>query len=137
MTILLVNSSPRGDRSESLRVAEALLDAAAEAGPLLAVDRLDLFADPLPPFSADAASAKMRVIAGEDLADGGDDGDPAVAAWRTVARTVARVRAADRTDTIRIQTTHPRRADLAEARAAATARARELGASIARPPVSA
>ncbi|MBI5103598.1 MAG: NAD(P)H-dependent oxidoreductase, partial [Solirubrobacterales bacterium] len=46
--LLFVNASPRGARSESLRIAQAVL---ASAPARYAVDRLDLFADPLPPFA--------------------------------------------------------------------------------------
>ncbi len=88
--LLFVNSSPRGARSESLRLGEALLDAYREAAPEAVVDRLDLFADTLPRFASDAAAAKMTVIGGEAPA-----GREAVA-WAEVTALFERVAAADR-----------------------------------------
>ena len=85
MSVLLVTSSPRGPRSESTALAEALLDA---AGPL-DVDRMDLFADPLPPFGPAATAAKMAVIAGAEPTGA------AAEAWAAIQRTADRVRAAD------------------------------------------
>jgi FMN-dependent NADH-azoreductase len=89
MSVLYVNSSPRGPRSESGRIAEALLAALADTSPSVRVDRWDLFADPLPAFAEDATEAKMAVIGG--AAPTG----PAASAWSAVRRTVERVRAAD------------------------------------------
>ncbi|WP_320671229.1 FMN-dependent NADH-azoreductase [Patulibacter defluvii] len=86
--LLLVSASPRGEASESRRLSAALLDghAAAGGGP---VDRLDLFADPLPPFAAREATAKMAVIGGS-VPTGVD-----AAAWERVLALGARVAAAD------------------------------------------
>lgn len=89
MSVLFVNSSPRGTRSESLALAEALLEAHQRIDPGAVVDRLDLFEDPLPAFSTDAATAKMAIIGG------GAPAGAAAAAWKGVERTAARVQAAD------------------------------------------
>jgi FMN-dependent NADH-azoreductase len=89
MSVLFVNSSPRGAQSESLRLAEELLEARRRVDPGAAVDRLDLFADPLPAFATDAATAKMAIIGG------GEPEGAAAGAWRSVERTAARVQAAD------------------------------------------
>lgn len=88
MSTLFVNSSPRGTRSESLRLADALLAAHQVANPRVHVDRLDLYNDPLPPFAADAATAKMAIISGAQ-----PDGTAATA-WETVQIAAARVQAA-------------------------------------------
>jgi len=88
-SLLLVNSSPRRERSESLRLAEGLVDAYREVAPQATIDRLDLFEDPLPFFGPDAASAKMKVIGGETLA-GGD-----AALWDELASVVRRLESAD------------------------------------------
>lgn len=89
MSVLFVNSSPRGPRSESLWLAEALLEAHQLAHPSAEIDRLDLYEDPLPAFAADAATAKMAIVGG-----GQPDGT-AAAAWEAVERTAARVQTAD------------------------------------------
>ncbi len=88
MSILFVNSSPRGTRSESLRLADALLAAHHVANPATQVDRLDLYEDPLPPFAADGATAKMAIISGAQ-----PDGTAATA-WDAVQIVAARVQAA-------------------------------------------
>jgi len=87
MHVVHLNGSPRGDHSESGKVAAAYLESLRAADPGLTVDRLDLFA--LTPFAAAGASAKMDVIAGEDVA-----GDRR-AAWDDALATTARLRAAD------------------------------------------
>ncbi|MBX5443032.1 MAG: NAD(P)H-dependent oxidoreductase [Solirubrobacteraceae bacterium] len=86
--LLLVTASPRGEASESLRLAGALVDAFRDAGGG-EVDVLDLFADPLPAFAADETRAKMAVIGGE-----APTGAAAVA-WEEVLALGARVAAAD------------------------------------------
>jgi FMN-dependent NADH-azoreductase len=87
--LLFVHASPRGLRSESLALAEALL-AADAAGPAPhAVDRLDLFATPPAPFAADAVAAKMEVIGGAEVAP------ERRAAWAAALALAERVRAAD------------------------------------------
>lgn len=83
--LLFVNASPRGEASESLRLAEALLDAHVEASPSVQIDRLDLFEDSLAPFGRQAALAKMEVIAGRE-----PDADLAHA-WRDVQEVGERV----------------------------------------------
>ena len=87
--LLFVNSSPRGERSESLRLAEALLAAYRETAPGAVIDRLDLFDDPLPTFGPEAAAAKMRVIGGETFTAAD------AAAWNEVGSVVARLAAAE------------------------------------------
>jgi FMN-dependent NADH-azoreductase len=83
--LLFVHSSPRGPRSESLALAETLLDAAQPR----ALDRLDLFATPPAPFAADAVAAKMEVISGEAVAAAHQP------AWTSALELADRVREAD------------------------------------------
>jgi FMN-dependent NADH-azoreductase len=66
--LLLINSSPRRERSQSLELAEALIAAYRAAAPAAEVDRMDLFGEPLPVFGPTAVEAKMRVASGERLA---------------------------------------------------------------------
>lgn len=86
--LLLVNASPRRERSESLRLAEALLAAYTDMAPGATIDRLDLAHQPLPPFDAAGVEAKMAVIAGAD-----PDGDAALA-WARITTTFERLEAA-------------------------------------------
>jgi len=65
--ILLINASPRREASESLRIAEELLNAMLATDPALTIDLLDLFEEPPPAFGARAALAKMDVIAGREV----------------------------------------------------------------------
>jgi FMN-dependent NADH-azoreductase len=88
--LLFVNSSPRGERSESLRLAEALLAAYGELAPDAAIDRLDLFDDPLPTFGPQAAAAKMTVVAGEALPE------REAAVWEELGAVFARLADAER-----------------------------------------
>lgn len=87
--LLFVNAAARGEASESLRIAEALLAARHEADPAAEVDRLDLFDQPLAAFGSDGATAKMVVLAGRGLS-------PAqTQVWAHVEATFARLAAAD------------------------------------------
>jgi len=86
--LLLVTASPRGEESESLRLAAALVDAFRDAGGG-DVDTLDLFADPLAPVATAQARAKMAVVGGEEPPDTTAD------AWREVLALGERVAAAD------------------------------------------
>lgn len=89
MTDLLhVDCSPRGEQSESRRLADAFLAGLRGTAPAARVDRLDVFADALPRFARAGADAKMAVIAGR--APQGPDAD----AWRTVLEIAGRIRAA-------------------------------------------
>ena len=87
MHVLHLNGSPRGERSESGRVAGAYLESLRASDPGLTVDRLDLFS--LTPFAAQGASAKMDVIAGEAVAA------DRRAAWDDALATTERLRRAD------------------------------------------
>ena len=87
MHVLHLNGSPRGERSESGRVAGTYLESLRASDPGLTVDRLDLFS--LTPFAAQGASAKMDVIAGEAVAA------DRRAAWDDALATTERLRRSD------------------------------------------
>jgi FMN-dependent NADH-azoreductase len=87
--LLFVNASPRAEASESLRIAETLLEAYAMAAPFATIDRLELFDQALPVFGHNAANAKMTVIAGRRPSGEQDQ------AWAQVKAVVGRVQAAD------------------------------------------
>lgn len=63
MKILHLNASTRGSESQSLDVANRLIDKLRIA-PGTTVDRLDLFAANLPAFDTDAVGAKMALFTG-------------------------------------------------------------------------
>lgn len=67
-TILHINASPRGDNSESLRLARYFLGSVQAAGTSgIELDTLNLFDDgALPAFGTTAAAAKMAVFSGQD-----------------------------------------------------------------------
>ena len=88
LRVLVVEASPRGDASSSVRLADAFVDALVGALPGAVVDRLDTFTD-LPAFGARHVEAKLAVIAGQPV--------PAAAAaeWAAVLEAARRLRAAD------------------------------------------
>jgi FMN-dependent NADH-azoreductase len=87
--LLYVNSSPRGEHSESRALAITFLEAYKAARPDLDVELLDLWAEPLPVYGGKGVEAKMSVFAGQD-----PTGD-AAEAWAAVKRLADRFHAAD------------------------------------------
>lgn len=88
--LLYVEVSPRKERSHSIRVADAFLDAYAASNPGDSIDRLDLWAEDLPPFDGDMLNAKYAIMHGEN---------PSAAeqsAWQTVSAHFERFNAADK-----------------------------------------
>jgi FMN-dependent NADH-azoreductase len=91
MTRLLhIASSPRGPKSESLRLADVFLETYAATHPDAEIATWDLWDGTLPEFGPAAAAAKMTVFGGAD-----PEGEQA-AAWRTALAAFARFDAADR-----------------------------------------
>jgi FMN-dependent NADH-azoreductase len=89
MRLLHISASPRGERSESLALAEVFLEAFTEVRPDAEVDHFDLWDGSLPAFGPAAAAAKMAVFAGAD-----PQGKEAEA-WTQAAATFDRFAAAD------------------------------------------
>jgi FMN-dependent NADH-azoreductase len=90
MTKLLhIISSPRGEQSESNRIAATFLDAYLPAAGGVEVDTLDLWDGSLPVYGGRGVEAKMNVFAGQDPA--GEAG----AAWEDVKRVFDRFASAD------------------------------------------
>src|SRR5664279_1247838 len=81
--------SPRGERSESLAIAQTFLDVYADTHPGTTVETWNLWDGSLPEFGPAAAHAKMAVFAGAD-----PEGDQA-AAWRAARTAFERFAAAD------------------------------------------
>lgn len=87
--ILHISASPRGDQSDSRRLAEAFLARLGEVAGEIAVDTFELFDGDLPEFTAPAAAAKYAVMSGEEPTD------EAGRAWADVIAVVDRLKAAD------------------------------------------
>ncbi|HET9650351.1 MAG TPA: NAD(P)H-dependent oxidoreductase, partial [Microlunatus sp.] len=66
MRLLHISASPRGERSESLALAEVFLEAFTQVRPEADVDHFDLWDGSLPAFGPAAAAAKMAVFVGAD-----------------------------------------------------------------------
>jgi FMN-dependent NADH-azoreductase len=87
--LLYVNSSPRGELSESRAIADQFLNAYKWADRGVEVDVLDLWNEALPVYGGQGVAAKMAVFAGQTPS--GDAG----AAWAEVQGVFARFDAAD------------------------------------------
>ncbi|MBE1875851.1 FMN-dependent NADH-azoreductase [Myceligenerans pegani] len=91
MTRLLhISASPRGEASESLKIAATFLDAYGQKHPDAEIEHFDLWDGTLPEFGPAAAKAKMDVFAGAEPSGEG------VAAWAAAGATFTRFDAADR-----------------------------------------
>ncbi len=65
-TLLYIEASPRKQRSHSITVANAFLDAYGSTNPNDQIDLLDLWSETLPAFDGDMINAKYAVMHGED-----------------------------------------------------------------------
>lgn len=63
-TLLYIKASPRAD-SRSSAIADAYLAAFRAAKPSTTIDRLDVWAEPLPEFDGNKVNAKMSVVTGQ------------------------------------------------------------------------
>jgi FMN-dependent NADH-azoreductase len=88
-TLLHISASPRGQRSESLAVAETFLAEVRATNPEVTVEHWDLWDGTRPAFGPAAAAAQMAVFAGAD-----PEGDEATA-WRAARNTFERFDSAD------------------------------------------
>ncbi|WP_116367317.1 FMN-dependent NADH-azoreductase [Parahaliea mediterranea] len=93
MNVLHIEASPRGEQSNSSRVANAFLAACAAANPGLVVDRLNVFDCNLPAFGREGASQKMAHIA-KLMASG--EGLEAAGEWSGVLAEIKRLQDADK-----------------------------------------
>ncbi len=87
-TLLHIEASPRRDRSRSLETANLLVERLLGETPGLELDRLDLWAEPLPALDGELLAAKYARLAGDGL-------DPGEAnAWSAIEAMVARLQSA-------------------------------------------
>jgi FMN-dependent NADH-azoreductase len=89
-TLLYLESSPRKDRSHSIKVAEAFLAGYRKAHPTDHIDRVDLWREALPRFDGDMLNAKYAIIHGENPTAAERD------AWGEVERLCNRFTGADK-----------------------------------------
>ncbi len=87
--ILHIVASPRGDASQSTKLAEAYLKAKAEADPSLTIETLELWKEALPEFDGDKAAAKMTFFGV------GEMGATQQTAWDNVVEITSRFTDAD------------------------------------------
>lgn len=89
-TLLYIEASPRKQRSHSITVANAFLDAYRSANPSDQIDSLDLWSETLPAFDGDMINAKYAVMHGEDPSS------PEQAAWGQIGTICKRFTDADK-----------------------------------------
>ncbi len=89
MRLLHVVATPRGDRSHTLPIAKAYLDAVLEAEPSTEIDEIDLFALDLPAIAGTNIRAKYMLMGGQPL------DDDAAASWADIERLNRRFLEAD------------------------------------------
>src|SRR5437763_10016387 len=87
--LLHISASPRGEASESLRIARVFTDTYQESHAGDEVERWDLWDGSLPDFAV-GAKAKMTVFAGDEPQ--GDESE----AWAAARRTFERFDSAER-----------------------------------------
>jgi FMN-dependent NADH-azoreductase len=87
--LLHIQASPRGERSASMRVANAYIDAMRANGSAGSVDTLDIWKEPLPPFDGDALEAKYAGLAGQTFSPAQTD------AWKPIVALADRLKAAN------------------------------------------
>ncbi|SAI12461.1 acyl carrier protein phosphodiesterase [Bordetella ansorpii] len=90
MRLLNIVSSPRGDRSASIAVANAFIEAYAQACPSLVVDTLNVWEEDLPEFDHAGIGAKYKGVANAPM----DDHEASV--WQRIQSLAARFQWADR-----------------------------------------
>lgn len=88
--VLYIKASPRGERSYSIQAAEAFLDAYRQKNPDDQVTTVDVFEDDLPAFDFKAASAKYKIMHGQDHTE--DD----KRIWGEIVSVIDKFKAADK-----------------------------------------
>jgi FMN-dependent NADH-azoreductase len=88
--LLYIEASPRKQRSTSIAVAKAFLEAYREANPTHTVEVLDLWKEKLPSFDGFTIDAKYAVLHGEPHTP------EQRAAWSEIEKAAAKFKAADK-----------------------------------------
>lgn len=88
--VLYIKTSPRGDRSHSIAVADSFIDAYREKHPDDDIKTIDLFTMDMMPFDGFAVKAKYTVMNGQNPTEG------ELNAWKRVEATIEEFKAADK-----------------------------------------
>jgi FMN-dependent NADH-azoreductase len=88
--VLHIESSPRGDRSASITVAQAFIEAYKAAHPGDTVETLDLWEAGLPEFDGATIASKYALMTGQDFTPEQD------AAWKAVTKVGEHFKSADK-----------------------------------------
>jgi FMN-dependent NADH-azoreductase len=88
--VLHISASPRGERSNSLRAAQAFLEAYRSRVPDDDIAHLDLFATELPSFDGPVLQAKYNIMHGQDSTEAQRE------AWRAVESVIDQFKSADK-----------------------------------------
>jgi len=88
--LLYIESSPRKDRSSSIKIANVFLDAYKHANPDHEIETIDLWALELPAFDGDTINAKYRILHGQPHTS------EEAAAWDEVVKIFEHFNSADR-----------------------------------------
>ena len=87
--VLHIIASPRGEASQSTKLAESYLNAATQADSSVTVDTLELWKEDLPEFDGDKSAAKMTFFGV------GEMGEAQQSAWDQVVEITSRFTRAD------------------------------------------
>ena len=88
--VLYIKGSPRGERSHSVAVADAFIEAYKQGNPGDEVEVLDVFAEKLPAFDGATVTAKYKIMHGKDHSP------EEKAAWQKVVAAIERFKSADK-----------------------------------------
>src|SRR6267378_6379960 len=90
MKVLHIQSSPRGDRSNSIALTNAFLSASRKVVPEINEDVLNVWDEKLPEFDSAAIEAKYKGVAGSAM------NEAETVVWNRIQALVARFKRADR-----------------------------------------
>jgi FMN-dependent NADH-azoreductase len=88
--LLYIESSPRKERSASIKIARSFVDEYLKTHPGDTVDTIDLWSNELPPFDGDTIDAKYAILHGEKPSDA------QMRAWKPVEILIDHFKSADR-----------------------------------------
>ena len=90
MHILDIQSSPRGDSSDSITLTKSFIEACTSKDTSIVVDTLNVWNERLPEFDYDAIGAKYKAVKHETMTEAESD------AWERIQSLIRRFQSADR-----------------------------------------